>query len=570
MTVVDAVVQDAPVPTVPARPERARRSLPLIILLVAAVAFGYAATTIRDAPHTEYGLLASASPTFLASILLTTLGFVMAVRRNSLVLAVLGVALMIVVQRLPMAIGTDSPMYGWVYKHLGVVDYIQHADTLAWGVDVYNGWPGVFVLTAWFCDLTGLSPTAFAQWFTPLWHVLFALLIFAAARAWDLNAMQSVVASFLAATVNWVAQDYFSPQATAMLLAVGIIVVMGYARDRPVGVWLIVALFTAITITHQLTPFWLLSAIGLLAVTKRLKPWWIFIPLGVILLGYTAFNFSAISGFLDFSGDIVDNAKSNVPTIGSDGQQLTSLAVRLLSGGLWLSAAGVLAYRMFRRQPFFALGVLVVSPMFIIAGASYGGEAIFRVFLYSLVGCSIVLAPGLVRLLQGRWFAGAGGASILVVATALAAQGYFGGWYAYLMPKAQVEAVNKVLMEADFPAYVSTPVPAWPQRGNWRYVDYARFKDWYDHSFILQENLTGSRFDTDMDYPRLTKMIGERADASTYMVLTDQMSWYTYYFGVLPLDAVGNLKEQALNDPFWKVVYDDGDVAVFRHDIELD
>ncbi|WP_197381318.1 hypothetical protein [Mycolicibacterium mengxianglii] len=550
-------------------PRRYRGGLPLILLLLAAGAFAYSATTMRDAPHTEYGLLASSSPLFLASILLTAFAFTLAVRRASFGVAVLGVLTMIVVQRLPMAIATDSPMYAWVYKHLGVVDYLQHEHMLARGIDVYNGWPGIFGLTAWFCDLTGLSPTMFAQWFTPVWHLLFAALIYAAGRAWDLDRMQAVVATFVAATINWVAQDYFSPQATAMLLAVGVIVVLGHSRQRPVGGWLIVALFAAITITHQLTPFWLLAAIGLLAVTKRLKPWWIFIPLGVILLSYVAYNYGAISGFLDFSGDVVGNAKSNVPTTGSAGQQLTSMAVRVLSGAMWLSAAAILGVRAFRGQPFFALGVLVVSPMFIIVGASYGGEAIFRVFLYSLVGCSIVVAPGLVGLLQGRRIFAVPAVSAVVVAAALAAQGYFGGWFAYLMPRAQVQAVNNALLEADFPAYVSAPVPAWPQRADWRYVDYARFHDWYDHSFIVLDDVFQVRTENGVAYPRLTAMIGERPDASTYLVLTDQMAWYAYYFGVLPLDAVDKVREQALADPFWKLVYDDGDVTVLRHDIEL-
>jgi hypothetical protein len=570
MTVLDTVIEDRTEPPVLAPPPHpARPWLPLAVLAVAAVAFVFSTFTMADAPPTEYGLLASASPAFVVSILLTALGFAMAVRRNSLRVAGIAVFVMIVVQRLPMTIATDSPMYAWVYKHLGVVDYIQHEHAIARGVDVYNSWPGAFGLTAWFCDLTGLSPTTFAHWFTPLWHLLFTVMVFAAARAWSLDRMQSMVATFVAVTVNWVAQDYFAPQAFAMLFAVGIIILMGYSRQRPAGLALIVVLFAATTITHQLTPFWLLAAIGLLAVTRNLKPWWIFIPLGVILLSYVAYNYQAISGFLDFSGDLVDNAKSNVPTIGSEGQQWTSLAVRVLSGGLWLSAAAVLVVRMVRRQPFFALGVLVGSPMLIIAGASYGGEAIFRVFLYSLVGCSIVLAPVLTGLLQGRWIAATAGVSAVLVASALAAQGYFGGWYAYLMPKAQVEAINKVMLEADFPAYMSSPVPGWPQRGNWRYVDYARFKDWYDHSFIIQENLIGTGFDAGEDYPRLTRMISERTDASSYLVINDQMAWYTYYFGVLPLDAISNLKEQARNDPFWKVIYDDDGVAIFKHDIEI-
>ncbi|MET0898800.1 MAG: hypothetical protein ABWY45_12890 [Mycobacterium sp.] len=571
MTVLEAVIddrKDAPVPS--PTPRRGRPWLPSAVLAVAAVTFVVAAPTLSDAQPAEYGLLEAASPALIASILLTAVGFALAVRAHSLRVAGFAVFLMIVVQRLPTAIGTDGPMYPWVYKHLGVVDYIQHSAALASGVDVYNDWPGVFGLTAWFSDLTGLSPTTFAQWFTPGWHLLFAMLIFAAARAWDLDRMQATVAAFLAVTVNWVAQDYFSPQATAMLLAVGVIIVMGHSRQRPVAVSVLILLFTAVVISHQLTPFWLLAAIGVLAVTKRLKPWWIFIPLGVILLAFVASNFAAISGFLDFSGNVVDNAKSNVPTVGSTGQQLMSIMVRVLTGAMWLSTAAVLAYRAYRRQPFFALGVLAFSPMLIIAGASYGGEAIFRVFLYSLVGCSIILAPGLLGLLQGRRVAFGTAISTLLVATALSAQGYFGGWFAYLMPRAQVEAVNNVLMEADFPAYVSTPVPSWPQRGNWRYVDYARFKDSYDHSFIVQQYLMGSDFDPNTTYPLLTKMVAERTDASTYMVLTDQMDQYSYYFGVLQTNGMNNLREQALADPFWKLIYDADGVLVFRHDVEVD
>jgi hypothetical protein len=571
MTVLEAVIhdrKDAPVP--PPTPRGARPWLPLAVLAAAAVAFVFSVSTMADALPSEYGLLTSASPAFFASILLTALGFAIAVRQHSFRMAGLAVFVMIAVQRLPTAIATDGPMYPWVYKHLGVVDYIQHANALAHGVDVYNDWPGIFGLTAWFSDLTGLSPTTFAQWYTPGWHLLFAVLIFAAARAWDLDRMQAMVAVFVAVTVNWVAQDYFSPQATAMLLAVGVIIVMGHSRERPVGVSILILLFTAVVISHQLTPFWLLAAIGLLAVTKRLKPWWIFLPLGMILLAFVASNYAAISGFLDFSGNVVDNAKSNVPTVGSAGQQLMSIMVRVLSGAMWLSTAAVLAYRAYRRKPFFALGVLAFSPMLIIAGASYGGEAIFRVFLYSLVGCSIILAPGLLGLLQGRRVAFGTAISAVLVATALSAQGYFGGWFAYLMPRTQVEAVNRVLMEADFPAYVSTPVPSWPQRGNWRYVDYARFKDSYDHSFIVQQYLMGSDFDANSTYPLLTKMVGERTDASTYMVLTDQMDQYSYYFGVLQTDGMNNLREQALADPFWKLVYDADGVLVFRHDVEVD
>lgn len=112
MTALDTVTEPRQeLPVAPAATHRKRPTAPLLILLVAAVAFAYSATTMLHAQPTEYGLMAAASPLFLASILLTALGFALAVRMGGLGVAGLGVFLMIVVQRLPMATGTDGPMY---------------------------------------------------------------------------------------------------------------------------------------------------------------------------------------------------------------------------------------------------------------------------------------------------------------------------------------------------------------------------------------------------------------------------------------------------------------------------
>ncbi len=206
-------------------------------MLAAAAAFAYAATTLRNSRISEYGLLATASPLLIASIVLTALAFAAAVRRREFRAAVVATALMIAVQRLPAVIATDSPpMYSWTYKHLGVVDYIQHEHALARGIDVYHSWPGLFGFTAWLSDLSGVAPVTLAHGFTPpLFHVVFVSLVFVAARAWDLDRLQALTASFLAAALNWVAQDYYSPQSTVMVLTAGIVCLIGLSRTKPVA-----------------------------------------------------------------------------------------------------------------------------------------------------------------------------------------------------------------------------------------------------------------------------------------------------------------------------------------------
>ncbi len=87
---------------------------------------------------------------------------------------------------------------------------------------------------------------------------------------------------------------------------------------------MIVVLYAATTISHQLTPFWLLLAIGLLVVSKRMRPWWILPILAAISISFLLYNFDQVDEYTLFSGNIVDNAKSNVPTVGSIGQRVTS------------------------------------------------------------------------------------------------------------------------------------------------------------------------------------------------------------------------------------------------------
>lgn len=564
------IAPEAPPVAPPAPPPRTRyRRLPWIVLALALAAFCYGVTTIRTAPVSEYGLLVSASPAYGASILLAALGFVIAVRQRNVAAATAATIAMVIVQRLPTSSTTDTPIFSWTYKHIGVIDYIQHEQALARGVDIYNGWPGLFAVTAWFSDVTGVAPIAIAHWFTVCFHLAFALMMYAVARAWGLDRMPAVTAVFLVMSLNWVAQDYFSPQATAILFSAAIFILVGLSRTTAVAVPLIIVLFAAETITHQLTPYWVLLVMGVLVVSRKLKPWWIVIPLGVILIGFLFYNLDEASQYTLFSFDIAKNAKSNISTVGVIGQQVTSYGVRTLAVVMWLTTTLILLVRWRRKQPFWALAVLALSPMAILGGQGYGGEAIFRVFLYSLLGCSLVLAPAVVTGLQRGMRRYVATALAVCMAVALSAQGYVGGWFANIMPKDQVEASGTVLENADFPAYLTVAAPVWPQRSTWRYVQYADFSEHFDDPMIFNAKLVGSHFDTDADYEKLREALATRKDASTYLVFTEQMRLYAWYFGILPLDAFTNLRDRLDHDPDWELIYNANGVAVYLHHVEV-
>jgi hypothetical protein len=544
--------------------------LPWLLLVLSAASFGYGVTTIRGAPASQWGLLAVASPLYGLSFLLGAAGFAVAVRQKRIAVAVVGVLLMMVVGRLPSAIATDMPMYAWTYKHLGVVDYIRHTHSLARDVDPYNGWPGFFALTAWFCDLTRISPITIAHWWTPAFYPLLTLMVYGMGRAWRLPPLSAVTVAFIVTAYSWVWQDYFGPQSAALLGVAGLLILVGLSRHQAVGVWLIIIIFSALTVTHQLTPCWALVVIALLAFSGKMKPWWIVLPLAAILLAFfLLYNRNLVQDYGSFSFHFTHNLKGNIPTVGVPGQRLVKILVRVLAIGLWLGAAIVLLVRWRKKQSFWALGVLAFSPMLLPLAESYGNEIVLRVFLYSLFGCAIALAPVFVRVLQApaRWQYISGLVAVLV-GTAASAQGYTGCWYANVMPKVQVETSWIVLNQAELPAYLTAVAPVWPERSSWRYVDYARFNRSYDAVAILEKDLAFRHFNTEDDYKAVQKALYSRPDASTYLVMTDQMRYYSWYYGILPWDAFPNLKALLYRDTeTWEPFYDGQGITVFVHKV---
>ncbi len=550
-------------------PLRSRISLPLLCVLgVSAAAWAIALPSLSRARLSEFGLLRSASPLFLGSMIVTVGVFLASVRARRMTETACALLTLTLMQRLPTVLATDAPLYSWTYKHLGVVDEIQKNGSLVHGLDIYQGWPGLFAITAWFSDLTGLDPITIAHWFTPALHLVLVGLVYAMARVWRLNPMPALVASFIVETLNWVAQDYYSPQAVAFALAIGFLILVGAAQQRAIAVPLMLLIFASITITHQLTPYWLIICCLLLTVFKKLRPRWMVGAMIAMAGLFLAFNYDTAGSFSLLSLDPLQNVQSNVPTVGVFGQRVTSLIVRGLSVTLWLSAVAALWWQRRRGRKVLAFGVLALSSFVLLGGQSYGGEAIFRVFLYSLPGCALLIAPVLTDALTNRrwwvWLA----ASVIALGCVVASfQGFYGGWFANRMSKAQVDESRILLAQAGYPAYLTVAAPVWPERSS---ADYIRFAAWtnpgeptYDYPMIYSAKLTGTDFGTDAEYAKFIEAVGNR-DAPTYLIITKQMAIYDWYFGILPQDALVNLQARMRVDPRWSIDRETADFVIFK------
>jgi hypothetical protein len=310
----------------------------------------------------------------------------------------------------------------------------------------------------------------------------------------------------------------------------------------------------------------------LLAITRRLNPRWLIVIMIAAAGAYLAFNWDTASHFSLLSFNPINNAKSNVPTVGVTGQLVTSKMVRALSVVMWASAALCVVIQWRRKVSVLSPAILAFSGFLLLGGQGYGGEAIFRVFLYSLIGCALLIAPLLTAAISARPPVLGVVSVVLIGCVGASAQGFYGGWFANRMSQAQVTESHALLADAAFPGYITVAAPVWPERSTADYVKYAASTDegqpTYDYPMIYAAKLTGTDFSSDKDYSQFIETVGTRT-TPTYLIITRQMAIYDWYFGILPINALDNLQARLRTDKRWTIYKDTDDYVIFKSTTEL-
>lgn len=558
-----------------------RRHLSLL-LSAAAVAIWAAAVPGLPGPDASYyGLLFSGTGPLLAvCIVLCTWALLVAVRDRLLIPAAVAVAAAIVVARVTTFVATEVPLYDWTYKHLAVVDYVMvHGQIQPDGTDIYAQWSAFFVVWAWFCEVTGFPAMTVAHLFAPAMHVLIALTVYTAARVLGQSRRTALTAAFLAEIVNWVGQDYFSPQAWSIVLAFGMLVLLlASPRSRSAGV-LAILVFAATVPTHQLTPFWAVAAACGLCLFKRARPRWVAVAMVAIATAYLLLNLEAVLPYGLFSGGSpISNATSNVQSSGLFAKDFTSMVVRVQSILIVVAAVSCALWSWRRRRPVLAVSIVAFSSFGLLLGQSYGGEAIFRVYLYSLLGCAVLIAPAVVGAVDRigartrRWPAAAAAALGMTAAAVAGLHGYVALWPMVVETRAQVDLMQAYTSGADIRTrFVMMRLGGMPSRLNASYADVTRFNPYFDEpvSYDLWDgrdpNLPElkAKFPTEEDL----KTLNDEVTSGGYMVyvmFTEQSNKAINYYGDFKPEAVGIVQDALRRSPKWTLIHEDGETRVWR------
>ena len=531
--------------------------------------------TLPGVEANYYGLIASGSGKLLVpAMLLVTVGFAWAVIAGRTGSAVFAVAAAIAVLRATTWLGTEVPLYDWTYKHLGVVRYIQeHGLIMPNGTDIYTQWPAFFVASAWFSEVTTLDPMTLAHVFAPLVHVLIAVIVYSAARMLGQPPLTALTAAFVAEVVNWVGQDYFAPQSWALVLAFGALALLLASRGAPRMAWLAVIPFAAIVPSHQLTPFWLVGAAGLLVIFRCARPWWAVLVMGLIVAGYLALNLEAVAPYGIFSGgNPVANAASNVEMMGVPAKFHTSYVCRALSAAVFVAALASAVWSLRTRRRFvLSRSIIAFCALGLLLAQGYGGEAIFRVYLYSLLGCALLIAPALTALLL-RWKAGPLGRMLsgLTVAGLCAAAlaglfSFFALWPMIVQTRAQVEASDRILgVREPGTRFMMMAPNGMPTRGTANYAALTLADVGFDYPVDLENWDRLDTFPTAQDVGYLEWSASNRPHP-TYVAFSPQARSRIEYYGYFSPGADVRFRHALARSGAWRLVWEYGESAVYEY-----
>lgn len=396
--------------------------------------------SVRDVDARDSGALGlmQAMPIlYFVFVGMVSVSFVLHVRRNApgAVLSSHIVAMIVLLHGIASFI-EQNPRFPTAYTHIGFVEYLLRHNAAAPELDARMSWPAFFAAGAVLTRVAGTEVFTFLLWAPLVMNFAYAPLVWSIARSATRDNRVAWLATGLFFSTSWVGQDYFAPQAVNFLIFLAFIAIMlrvfrsddaPYPRlfswpvavtqwitkkvfrvsqlqpggspllamgpqERALAVAAMLIMYAACIVSHQLTPFFLLLNVGLLAVFRRTELRGF--PLLLVISVFTWISYGAVgfwSGHLDqiFGGagevnEVVSQNVSERAAAVKDNHVYVIYLRLALSAGIWALAIFGVLRRLRAGRTDISMIMCMFAPFLILGGQSYGGEAILRVFFFSL------------------------------------------------------------------------------------------------------------------------------------------------------------------------------------------
>ncbi len=534
---------------------------------------GWTASLWRADPRdmTTYGLLSLFDLGTYAALALLVGGFLISLAKNKpeWLLALYLTTCIGLIHGTP-AVLYKTLRYSWAYKHVGIVDYIQRTGAVDPSIavgSIYHNWPAFFTAGALLTELAG-SPDALriATWAPVAFNLMNLLVLRYVYRGLTRNRRLIWLGLFFFFVINWVGQDYFSPQAMAYvgyLAVVGLLIRRSSRRAATlVPFVLIVAVVSA---SHQITPMMLLLAVTALVVLRRASGWYLPLLAGVLVAGWAfsaarSYTWPNIMELVVGLGRPVANAgetleKTATIATGSQlaviwgGRYVVLLATALALLGVWRS------WRV--RGLRITAVLLMVLPGVLVLVTGFGGEVLFRSFLFAAPFISFLAAAACLPR-DGRGFPRRNLLLTTVVTVALLPGfllSYYGKEHENYFTPAEVAAVSWVDDHARPGSLLVEGSRNYPtQFSNYERFTYVPIDREPEESWRKLLADPTDRLDDWLSNPDYT---------DAYVLITRSQKIAVDDNGSLPRGSLQRVEDALRASPKFRVVDDTGDAVVF-------
>jgi hypothetical protein len=583
------------------RPWRIPRRPPdaaLVTLLLAAGLWVYALPRIGFREMGDYGLLDRLPITYYASLLVLTAGFVLSLRRAGTApwWPAAHCAALLFALKAPPAVLYDAVRYPWASKHDAIVNTLlgngelRPGAALSGNMSAYDQWPGFFTLNAGLVRAFGVQSAAtYANWAPIVFGLLMMPVLVLIYRTFCEDWRLIWTGVWIFQLANWVGQDYFAPQAFAYLLHLTVLAVVlrhfvrpgsaGRLRDRtyldpvaapvppPTGsrqravcVVILAPLIAAINATHQLTPVMLTICLLALSFTRRYRNYGLLIVAALLMLTWDLtmgrpLFVETLATVRKSIGELTENSRAGYagqltgpgPELAGTANIVMVLAIAVLAG-----TAVVLRRRLTRS----ALPLLLVSvaPVPLFAVNDYGGEMLFRVYLFALPGAAFFAAAALVPAVAGtrrsraktlrRRTAAVALPTVLLMLLAGFLPSYYGKEKMFYTPPEETALVTRALDDAPDGSLILATSGSFPQALR----HYDRLEHWFFAEQALPEN------EKMLKDPASYLAAGIPPGAKAYVVLTRTQDIYASGEGLLPPGGFETLRSKLTASPRFRTI----------------
>lgn len=331
----------------------------------------------------------------------------------------------------------------------------------------------------------------------------------------------------------------------------------------------VLAVFAAVVVTHQLSPYMLIIGVVMLTVAGTIRPRWIVVVFTVEAVGYLVPHLGYLQQTQDLFGSLLHpfgnvGLDSTHETTAPLGHRIVSLGAPALVFGFWALAAIGAVRRLRARRSTLVLALLTVAPVLLALLQSYGGEAVLRIYLFSLPWTALLAASALT--LPERATSALSSlrtAIVLAGIVVLFMAAFYGSEGLYRVTPGALQASHHFYANASPGSVLVLGAPQFPGASA---ANYDRFVSRKGMPNLLADKTFLHRELGADDVNAVSSFVAREADGhDAYLALTADQQNYAQVLGLLPDDALRHLGAALAQDPRWSIAYTNSSATIYRY-----